>query len=404
MSENQDAVLSLSMWSRDTAEQVFDTLTVTDFEPGDHAALAELIQNALYQEQPDVYVYCQVEAAKTNRPDPSWVGRIYGHRFTAPWRYYAELIQEESNRRNLTTALTSALNSVKERDSSPETVLEDLTNTLGALATPVDSEEDTLTLTEILDTADDDDKWAFPKLLKENERLMITGNEGGGKSAFVYQMMTGAAFGYDTLHLELTEPKRVMFIDVENNELQTKRNVQNIVPTLRDRRPDVEPEWRWFRQRVINLLNPRERNNLIARVRHYSPDILYLGTVYKLTDTEDNVHQQATAIRTVGDKIRSHVKCAMVVEHHSGHGFNNDRNNGRPEGSSQFMRWPDAGYSLSRVQTESPAQRLVRVRPWRGDRFSGREWPVALRSGGLFPWSPIMQDEWEARWSARYGD
>jgi RecA-family ATPase len=403
MSENQDAVLSLSMWSRETAEQVFDTLTVTDFEPGNHAALADLIQNALYQEQPDIYVYCQVEAAKTGRPDPNWVGRIYGHRFTAPWKYYAELILEESNRRNLTTALTSALNSVKEHQSSPETVLEDLTSTLGSLATPVSSEDDTLTLRDIMETQEDDDRWAFPHLLKENERLMITGNEGGGKSAFVYQMMTGAAFGYDTLHLEPTEPKRVMFIDVENNELQTKRNVQGIVPTLRSERPDVEPEWRWFRQRVINLLDPRERNNLIARVRHYAPEILYVGTVYKLTDTDDNVHQQATAIRNFGDKVRSHVKCAMVVEHHSGHGFNNDRNSGRPEGSSQFMRWPDAGYSLSRIKTDSPHQRLVRVKPWRGDRFTGREWPVALRSGGLFPWTPIMSDEWEARWEARYG-
>ena len=89
-------------------------------------ALAELIQNALYQEQPDIYVYCQVESARTNRPEPAWVGRIYGHRFTAPWNYYAELIQEESNRRNLATALTSALNSVKEHQSSPETVLEDI--------------------------------------------------------------------------------------------------------------------------------------------------------------------------------------------------------------------------------------------------------------------------------------
>ena len=60
---------------------------------------------------------------------------------------------------------------------------------------------------------------------------------GRRNPAFVYQMMTGAAFGYDTLRLEATDPKRVMFIDVENNELQTKRNVQGIVPTLRSGGP-----------------------------------------------------------------------------------------------------------------------------------------------------------------------
>jgi len=403
MQEFEDGLLNRALWSRDVAEEAFTKVTVDDFTPGNAMQLAELITAAVDQDQPDVYVFCQVESAKLGRPEPAYVHKVYGHIFTADWTYYADKILEASRSRQVETALTQALSDTKKGHTSPEAVLEALSDRLGILSTPVDRNDDTLVLSDILDTPEAEDNWAFPRLLMENERLMITGNEGGGKSMFVYQMLTGAAFGYDTLHLEPTEPKRVMFIDVENNEVQTKRNVVDIVPLLREARPDVEPEWRWFRQRVINLLDPAERNNLIARVRHYAPDILYMGTVYKLTDTDDNVHRTARAIQVFGDKVRDHVGCAMVVEHHAGHGFNNDRNNMRPEGSSYFMRWPDAGYGLSRVKTNTD-QRIVKLSPWRGDRFTGRDWPVALRSGGVYPWTPISAGEWEAVYADKYGD
>ncbi len=403
MQEFEEGLLNRCLWSRDVAEEAFTKVTVDDFTPGNAMQLAELITAAIDQDQPDVYVHCQVESAKAGRPEPKYVSDVYGHMFTADWTYYADKILEGSRRRQVETALNQALTDAKKGHTSPESVLETLTDTLGVLTNPIDRNDDTLVLSDILETPEREDNWAFPRLLMENERLMITGNEGGGKSMFVYQMLTGAAFGYDTLHLESTEPKRVMFIDVENNEIQTKRNVMDIVPLLREARPDVEPEWRWFRQRVINLLDPAERNNLIARVRHYAPDILYMGTVYKLTDTDDNVHRTARAIQVFGDKVRDHVGCAMVVEHHAGHGFNNDRNNMRPEGSSYFMRWPDAGYGLSKVKTNTE-QRIVKLSPWRGDRFTGRDWPVALRSGGVYPWTPISAGEWDAVYANKFGD
>ena len=34
----------------------------------------------------------------------------------------------------------------------------------------------------------------------------------------------------------------------------------------------------------------------------------------------------------------------------------------RPEGSSYFLRWPDAGYGLSRVKTNTD-QRIVKLSP-----------------------------------------
>jgi hypothetical protein len=56
---------------------------------------------------------------------------------------------------------------------------------------------------------------------------------------FVYQLLTGAAFGVDTFTMEKVEPQRVLFLDVENNEMQARANLDKIVPTLREIAPDA---------------------------------------------------------------------------------------------------------------------------------------------------------------------
>jgi replicative DNA helicase len=65
----------------------------------------------------------------------------------------------------------------------------------------------------------------------------------------------------------------------------------------------------------------------------------------------------------------------------------------RPAGSSLWLRWPEFGYGLRRVEHEQSAQegRACRLVPWRGAR-DARDWPLFLRAGdpatGEWPWKP----------------
>ena len=92
MQEFEDGLLNRALWSRDVAEEAFTKVTVDDFTPGNAMQLAELITAAVDQDQPDVYVFCQVESAKVGRPEPAYVQKVYGHIFTADWTYYADKI------------------------------------------------------------------------------------------------------------------------------------------------------------------------------------------------------------------------------------------------------------------------------------------------------------------------
>jgi len=389
MSEHEDALLYHAMWGK--AAEVFTAVTVDDFTPGDRRNLAELIERG-WAEGNLQAPWVMDEAVRLGRPSQSFVAGIATAGFTGTVGYYAQRVREASQRRYAEAALTRGLHRLKAED--PAVVVDDVRSELDAMPNPATSDDDTWTLSDLLALEMDSEPFAIPAMLKRNERLVLTGSEGGGKSVFVYQMLTGAAFGVDTFTLERVEPQRVLFIDVENNQFQARANLDKIVPALREISPDVQPEWRSMKRRVVDLLASKDRADVIRRVTHYAPNLLYMGTAYKLTDVSDDTHRSVRAIQGVVDRIRQEVGCAVIVEHHAGHGHQNDRNGMRPEGSSFWLRWPDFGYGLTPMQGFN--KRVLKMTAWRGDRATDRVYPKAVRQGEVLPWVPIFEDEWNA--------
>ena len=396
--EWQDGALYAAMWGG--AETLFSLVSVDDFDEGHRQELADLIYRGSIECPDSLLQWVQDEAIKRGREMVAYVATVMTSGFTGTAAYYGHKVREVSQRRHVERMLNKATESLR-RNWTPLEVVEYLEGAMQELPKPADTEDDTWTLDDIMSLKVEMEPFMLPDMLKRNERLVLTGSEGGGKSVFVYQMLTGAAFGVDTFTLDRTDPKRVLFIDVENNEFQARGNLDKIVPTLREMAPDVHPEWRSLKRRVVDLLASKDRAEIIRRVVHYNPDILYMGTAYKLTDISDETHRSVRAIQSVVDKIRSEVGCSVIVEHHAGHGHMNDRNNMRPEGSSYWLRWPDFGYGMQPLHTTN-GQRLMRLGAWRGDRATDRKFPVAVKQGSVMPWQPIYEDEWDAVYADRY--
>lgn len=392
--EWEEGALYAALWG--DADDVFAVLTPEDFYTPGASELAALIHRGIVEGQDSMAQWVKDEAIRTGRPNPNYIAKIATAGFTGTGRYYAAKLKELSLLRQAEIAVTRAKQKINDRQDAA-LIIEELKADLDAIPSPQTSDDDTWTLADIMGLDVEEKLFTIPNMMQRNERLVLTGSEGGGKSVFVYQLLTGAAFGIDTMMMERHEPQRVLFFDVENNEFQARANLDKIVPVMQEMAPDVTPEWRSMKRRVVNLLDTRDKADVIRRVVHYSPDILYMGTAYKLTDITDETHRSVRAIQSVVDRIREEIDCTVVVEHHAGHGFNNDRNGMRPEGSSYWLRWPDFGYGMQPQQTNNG--RLMRLRPWRGDRVTGRKFPVAIKSGSILPWTPIYEDEWEAVYS-----
>lgn len=397
---HQDQLLYAGMngYGRD----VFSLVTVEDFDPGSRQQLAAIVERGSLTDQAD-QSWVMGEVLKTgNRDLTMLLTTVVTNALVASnWRYHAERVLEESMRRAAGVILTRALNVIKDGTQHPAIAVEEAMDQLNAIPRAELSEDDTWTLQEIMGLEVQHDRFTLPNMLRRNERLVLTGSEGGGKSVFVYQMLTGAAYGVDTFTLERTEPQRVLFLDVENNEFQARANLDKIVPALREIAPEIDPDWRSMKRRVVDLLASKDRADVIRRVVHYSPDILYMGTAYKLTDVSDETHRSVRAIQSVVDRIRQEIDCTVIVEHHAGHGHMNDRNNMRPEGSSYWLRWPDFGYGMQPLATTS-GKRLMKLGAWRGDRATDRHFPKAVKQGSVMPWDPIYHDEWDAIYAPQY--
>lgn len=399
-SEWEDALLYHAAWGK--AQEVLALVGIDDFTPGDRQELFAIIERG-YVEGVLQPAWINDEATRLGRPAPGYVANVLSAGFVGgSVGYYAERLREASARRYALKVLTQGVTRLEHDEAVADEVVSDVQAQLQAMPRPSVSDDDTWTLDEIMGLEVKQKDFTIPGLLKKNERLVLTGSEGGGKSVFVYQMLTGAAFGVDTFRLETTRPARVLFIDVENNEFQAKANLDKIVPALKEIAPSVQPEWRSLKRRVVDLLATKDRADIIRRVVHYNPDILYMGTAYKLTDVSDETHRSVRAIQSVVDRIRQEVSCSVILEHHAGHGHMNDRNNMRPEGSSYWLRWPDFGYGMQPLVT-TDRKRLMRLGAWRGDRATDRDFPVAVKQGSVMPWVPVYQDEWDAFYSNTYG-
>jgi replicative DNA helicase len=396
--EWQEGALYSAIWGQ--ANELFSIVSVEDFDPGYRQDLAEIVHRGTIEAPQSLQQFVADETQKKGKDFFVYSTGIMTAGFTGTAGYYGNKVREQSTKRYLTKVLNQGLGFVQ-RDYAPEEVSEFILGGLAAMPKPADNQDDAWTLEDIMSLEQKTEDFTLPKILKKNERLVLTGSEGGGKSVFVYQLLTGAAFGVDTFTLEKIKPSRVLFIDVENNEFQARGNLDKIVPSLKEISPEVIPEWYSLKRRVVDLMSTKDRAEIIRRVVHYNPDILYMGTAYKLTDVSDEAHRSVRAIQSVVDRIRQEIQCSVIVEHHAGHGHMNDRNNMRPEGSSYWLRWPDFGYGMQPLKTNTGA-RLMRLGAWRGDRASDREFPVAVKQSSVMPWQPIYADEWEAIYAHHY--
>ncbi len=245
---------------------------------------------------------------------------------------------------------------------------------------------DPKTLGEIQDAQEDMRDWIIPDLLERRERLIMTGEEGRGKSHWMRQVMIASAAGVHPFNMrQQINPVRVLAIDAENTELQWQRATKYIT-NLVQHYGQADPRDRVIVQAGYRLdFTQSSHVDIVHRwIDQYEPDLVYLGPLYKLVPKEVTNDDDAAPLLKTLDGLRER-GLALLMEAHAGKakGDGGERNLA-PRGSSALLGWPEFGYGL-RSSTNDPDMALII--PWRGDREQ-RPWPKILRRGvdGEFPW------------------
>jgi hypothetical protein len=219
--------------------------------------------------------------------------------------------------------------------------------------------------------------WLVPGLLERGDRVIWTGEEGGGKSTLLRQMGVQLASGIHPFGGGAFQPIRVLLVDLENSAAQIRRKLKPLSLSARDTYKPVPGFHIMPRPQGIDMLNVTDRLWLHTQIEDVGPDLLIIGPIYKMHSGSATDEEPARGVSIALDQIRSTYRVALMMEAHTPYATGKGPRPKRPYGASLWSRWPEFGIFLSPEGV---------ISHWRGARDE-REWPSALKRGGEWPWT-----------------
>jgi replicative DNA helicase len=307
--------------------------------------------------------------------------------------HYASEVKGFSRRRQIIAACRVTLQKAENLDNDPQPLISEAVNRLAGIRDLGAPDISTVMLGELMAEEEEPYDWVIPGLLERMDRLVLTGEEGLGKSVFLRQLALMGAAGIHPFTREPMKPIKAHIIDLENTRRHVKRQLRGMWVQAKIQGQDPSDRVAIdCRPQGIDICRDADLSWVNRCLDATQPDLLIIGPLYKLApralQTDDHVAPVIAAI----DSIRAR-NITIAMEAHAGHGTKNDERNMRPRGSAALMGWPEFGYGLRWNEVGD-----VDMVAWRGDRDE-RHWPPRIRRGGQWPWTPVnpqvSDEEWQ---------
>lgn len=346
-----------------------------------------------------------------------WVESGHSITLTQP---IIDLIKRDATQRFAMHRMRSAISELGSGEHDPGTVLHGVVRDIHDRASGSKKEMfDSFMLGDLLEMEFTED-FVIPGLLERQDRVIITGVEGYGKSTLARQILLYSAAGLHPFEehmgipLTIPKPTKCLVIDAENTVKQWSRNASWMVKKIHRY---VQPGGRYTvspAQNVVvvptgrlNILKPEHLGMIHKLIDQHEPDIVFIGPLYRITRGGMNEENEAMEAIAALDTIRDR-GVALVMEAHSGHSKDGNQRATRPRGSSALLGWPEFGMGIRPVVEFTPSGPVPQMgkfelNAWRGARERDRKWPEFLTHGtpnDPFPW---MSDDEEEPDDGGYG-
>jgi replicative DNA helicase len=296
--------------------------------------------------------------------------------------YLTDVLEVAMIRRQATVIGNRFLQRLSNPETSPEEAVHATTDELTKIGSP-QAEIETHGWPD--GEFDPEPDWVIPGLLAADERVMLTGGEGLGKSMLIRQLVASVAIGRDPFSFNAFDPAPALHVDLENPRSVSDAAYRHIRNGLRFAKIElpggtlhrIEP-------RLFDVEDPRDVSWLLRVVRKLRPRLIAIGPVKNMSSQDLNEERNAVKVHTVLNRVRAESSAALVVEGHAGHSSRGVDGDWRPRGSSSFLGWPEIGLGMKPVP--DTAIRSAKLVSWRGARTMGRDWPEHLVAGSPWPW------------------
>jgi RecA-family ATPase len=306
--------------------------------------------------------------------------------------HYANEVKGFSRRRQIIAAATVMKQKAENLENDPQPLISEAVNRLAAIRDLGTPDISTVMLGELMSEPDDPYDWVIPGLLERMDRLVITGEEGLGKSVFLRQLALMGAAGIHPFTREPIKPIKAHIIDLENTRRHVKRQLRGMWLQAKGQGKDPSNMVAIdCRPGGIDICRDADFSWVNRCLDATQPDLLIIGPLYKMVPRALQTDDHAAPVIAAIDALRAR-NITIAMEAHSGHGTKNDERNMRPRGSAALMGFPEFGYGLRWNEVGD-----VDMVAWRGDRDE-RNWPQRIKRGGLWPWTAIDPKASEEAW------
>lgn len=362
-------------------------LTGSDFDDPKPGALWDAIA-ALAERKVSVHPATILDVDPTIDADTlGLLTTVYGTGIPTGVQDLADIIRSDSYRRRLDGALSLARQELAE-GADPGKAL----SVLDAVERPVAARPAATGFLDFVNQQLPATQWVIPGLLAREDRLVLTAEEGVGKSQMLRQIAVCAAAGIHPFTGDKAPVRNVLYLDLENGlpvmtrtfgDLRRKLHITSDIPLHI-----------WRHQAGYNLARTGDRLEIRSLIADTLPDLVIGGPIYRMyLDDGRTTSEAAARIATAAlDDLRAEFGFALALEHHAPHrqgGF--ATRDLRPIGSSLWLRWPEFGLGMAKAEGFSSDHRIVNLMHWRGDREE-RSWPAQLEQGTVLPWIGLDRD------------
>jgi len=327
-----------------------------------------------------------------------YLAELYELRPHGTAQQYARVIHGLAVRRAAVEALSGMQAAMYDRSADPVGAGRKVIEKIDRVITAAMPEKHAYTLSEFLAIEFPGGGSVIDGLLGRQERVVLVGPEGVGKTMLGHQVAYAAAAGVHPFARDAAfEPRRVLILDFENPPTILQRRMRRM-----ERIAEQFPGWNadnlafHAQPDGADLSNPQQAYALAQIIRRADPDLIVAGPVYKLAaGGEDGDRRLAAHLRVAQffDEIRCRGQLpAIWLETHAPLGTAGRDRAMRPEGSNIWAKWPEFGLSLQRAPKSRGGG--LDVGQFRGHRIEGRTWPAGFTRntfGSAWPWA--------ARWA-----
>lgn len=270
------------------------------------------------------------------------------------------------------------------------------------------AEEQVPGMSALLAGDDEPVEWVVPALLSKGTAVMLTAEEGIGKSTILRQIGCAAIAGIHPFEPQIEhfryEPKRVVLVNCEGSTSQLRRSLRALWSYARTFAPGADPDLlTWLSEPGgMDLTQPRDQTRLQRVVRQKRPDLLIIGPVYRFAQGDNSTEEGVRLWQRCFEPLMAE-GVSVLTEHHTPNEQAGNPRLLRPIGSSVMRRWFAQGIGIRTKNCEKHGEPFckncqwkAKIEPWRGSREGEAEWPSRLIGEREHTW-------WHRDWDAEVG-